>query len=203
MVAPIEVKVTEGKGGKVEITEGEYTSEGFETEGLNPYKRYSAGIACYYTGPTPATAKWPNYYFSGSYVQPIYRDANRFILPYDLRYNSNPVVNNTDGSTVGYKYFNFDLIDRSRGLDLLLNLKPQGINGTVRIMASSPWKEKGGVEIGMFSVSEDAPQALTRLRIDVSEAKNLRGKQALFFVFSSPEKGQSVCELHDLVFVSR
>lgn len=203
MVAPIEVKVTEGKGGKVEITEGEYTSEGFETEGLNPYKRYSAGIACYYTGPTPATAKWPNYYFSGSYVQPIYRDANRFILPYDLRYNSNPVVNNTDGSTVGYKYFNFDLIDRSRELDLLLNLKPQGINGTVRIMASSPWKEKGGVEIGMFSVSEDAPQALTRLRIDVSKAKNLRGKQALFFVFSSPEKGQSVCELHDLVFVSR
>ena len=203
MVAPIEVKVTEGKGGKVEITEGEYTSEGFETGGLNPYKRYSAGIACYYTGPTPATAKWPNYYFSGSYVQPIYRDANRFILPYDLRYNSNPVVNNTDGSTVGYKYFNFDLIDRSRELDLLLNLKPQGINGTVRIMASSPWKEKGGVEIGMFSVSENAPQALTRLRIDVAKAKNLRGKQALFFVFSSPEKGQSVCELHDLVFVSR
>lgn len=203
MVAPIEVKVTEGKGGKVEITEGEYTSEGFETEGLNPYKRYSAGIACYYTGPTPATSKWPNYYFSGSYVQPVYRDANRFILPYDLRYNSIPVVNNTDGSTVGYKYFNFDLIDRSRELDLLLNLKPQGINGTVRIMASSPWKEKGGVEIGTFSVSEGDPQALTRLRIDVSKAKSLHGKQALFFVFSSPEKGQSVCELHDLVFVSR
>ena len=51
MVAPIEVKVEEGKGGKVTISEGEYTSEGFSTEGLNPLERHSAGIACWYTGP--------------------------------------------------------------------------------------------------------------------------------------------------------
>ena len=44
MVAPIEVQVTEGNHGKVYISEGEYTSEGFATQGLNPFKRHSAGI---------------------------------------------------------------------------------------------------------------------------------------------------------------
>ena len=60
MVAPIEVKVKEGKGGKVEISEGEYTSEGFALDGLNPLERHSAGIACWYTGPKPALHEWPN-----------------------------------------------------------------------------------------------------------------------------------------------
>ena len=49
MVAPIEVKVTEGPDGKVEISEAEYTSEGFELGGLNPRERHSAGIACWFT----------------------------------------------------------------------------------------------------------------------------------------------------------
>ena len=51
MVAPITVKVEEGKGGKVEISEGEYNSEGFSLEGLNPRERHSAGIACWYRVP--------------------------------------------------------------------------------------------------------------------------------------------------------
>ena len=42
MVAPITVKVEEGEGGKVEISEGEYTSEGFALNGLNPLAREQA-----------------------------------------------------------------------------------------------------------------------------------------------------------------
>ena len=45
MVAPITVNVEEGPGGKVTISEGEYNSNGFALEGLNPFERHSAGIA--------------------------------------------------------------------------------------------------------------------------------------------------------------
>ena len=72
MVAPISVKVEEGKGGKVEISEGEYNSCGFALDGLNPLERHSAGIACWYTGPKPATHEWPNNTFYGSYVAASY-----------------------------------------------------------------------------------------------------------------------------------
>lgn len=203
MVAPIEVKVTEGAGGKVEITEGEYTSEGFETDGLNPYKRYSAGIACYYTGPRPAYHEWPNFYFSGSYVQPTYGDATNFDDPYNLRVNNNPVVNNTAGSIVGYKYFNFDLLDPDKDAELLLSLKPLGVEGTIDVMVGSPWTSRGGVKVGTLRLSKDAPQQIAEMRISVSKAKEFKGKQALFFVFSSPTADRSLCELHNLVFAKR
>ena len=108
MVAPITVKVEEGEGGKVEISEGEYTSEGFALNGLNPLERHSAGICCWYTGPKVAIHEWPNNTFYGSYVEASYGTDDKFAAPYDIRNNTNYVVNNTDGSIVGYKYFNFD-----------------------------------------------------------------------------------------------
>ena len=200
MVAPIEVKVTEGPEGTVEITEGEYTSEGFEIEGLNPYKKYSAGIACYYTGPQPASSSWPNFLFSGSYIQPTYGDKTNLNNPYDLRVNSNPVVNNTNGSIVGYKYFNFDLLDPDKNVNLWITLKPQGIDGTIDIMLGSPWENCGGVKIGSLHIKKEARQEQTEMKIKVPKAKRFKGKQALFFVFSSPTADQSICELHNLVF---
>ena len=84
MVAPIEVKVQEGKGGKVEISEGEYNSEGFALNGLNPLERHSAGIACWLTGPKPAIHNWPNNTFYGSYVESSYGTDSNFDEPYDL-----------------------------------------------------------------------------------------------------------------------
>ena len=72
MVAPITVKVEEGKGGKVEISEGEYNSEGFALNGLNPFEPHSAGIACWHTGPKPAVHEWPNNTYYGSYIEASY-----------------------------------------------------------------------------------------------------------------------------------
>ncbi len=89
MVAPIDVKVEEGKGGKVEISEGEYNSNGFALEGLNPCERHSAGIACWLTGPKPAIHEWPNNRFFGSYVEASYGTDANFDAPYDLRNSTN------------------------------------------------------------------------------------------------------------------
>ena len=107
MVAPITVKVEKGKGGKVEISEGEYNSEGFSLNGLDPLEVHSAGIACWYTGPKVAIHEYPNNIFFGSYIASGYGTDDKYEAPYALRNNTNPVVNNTDGSIVGYKYFNF------------------------------------------------------------------------------------------------
>ena len=148
MVAPITVNVEKGKGGKVEISEGEYNSEGFSLSGLDPLETHSAGIACWYTGPREAIHNWPNKTFFGSYVAAGYGTEDKYEAPYALRNNHNPVVNNTDGSIVGYKYFNFTSTCGRRNLKLVLNLIPEGVDGTITVMADRPWASQGGIVLG-------------------------------------------------------
>ena len=217
MVAPIEVKVEEGAGGKVQISEGEYNSQGFALNGLDPFERHSAGIACWYTGPKPATHEWPNNTFYGSYVDASYggetgqtkeqalASTSKYDAPYDLRYNTNPVVNNTDGSIVGYKYFNFDAkrLENPANLMLCLNVIPEGIDGTIEVMLDRPWVSQGGKLIGQIDLKADMPKEITSLAIGISnEAKqnDLAGKHAIFFVFKSDTKEKSLCTLEDFVF---
>ena len=218
MVAPIEVKVEEGPGGKVEISEGEYNSEGFALNGLDPFEPHSAGIACWHTGPKPATHDWPNNTFFGSYVAATYgsnetvkttddtwKPAEKYDMPYDLRYNTNPVVNNTDGSIVGYKYFNFDAesLDEDDNLMLSLRLVPEGIDGTIEVWMDRPWESQGGKKIGEIALKADMKQEPWDMAIGISnEAKenDLTGKHAIFFVFKSDTKEKSLCTLLDFVF---
>lgn len=217
MVAPIDVKVEEGKGGKVEITEGEYNSQGFALNGLDPFECHSAGLACWYTGPKPATHEWPNNTFYGSYVEAGYggtpdmtkeealASTDKYDAPYDLRYNTNRVVNNTDGSIVGYKYFNFDAerLSNPANLMLCLRLIPEGIDGTIEVMMDRPWISQGGKKIGAIDLKADMPKDVTTVAIGISnEAKenDLAGKHAIYFVFKSDTKEKSLCTLLDLVF---
>ena len=201
MVAPIEVKVQEGKGGKVEISEGEYNSEGFALNGLNPLERHSAGIACWLTGPKPAIHNWPNNTFYGSYVESSYGTDSNFDEPYDLKNNTNRVVNNTDGSIVGYKYFNFTETNGKDSLQLDLRLIPEGIDGTITIMADRPWVSQKGKVIGTIELKADMPQTSTELSVALPALKELTGKHALYFVFASETKEKSLCILEDFVFI--
>lgn len=200
MVAPVEVKVTEGPDGKVEITEGEYTSEGFELGGLDPLVRHSAGIACWFTGPRPAEKDNLGNTYYGSYVQPARPVWDGESDPYDLRVNHNPVVNNTAGSVVGYKYFNFDGLRAAKARRLLVRLVPQGVRGRIVIMADHP---RHGTRLGTIRLNGRQPQELTQMSARVPRAARLRGKHALYFVFESRTPGQSLCELDDFVFVRR
>jgi len=205
MVAPIEVKVEEGPGGKVEISEGEYNSNGFALDGLNPFERHSAGIACWYTGPKPAIHEWPNNTFFGSYPAATYGTDEKFDAPYDLRNNTNPMVNNTDGSIVGYKYFNFDAkrLAEKKNLMLVLRLIPEGIDGTIEVMMDRPWTSQGGKLIGQIDLKADMEKKVWDMAIGISnEAKenDLAGKHAIFFLFKSDTKENSLCTLEDFVF---
>ncbi len=203
MVAPIDVRLD---GDKVVISEAEYTSEGFELDGLDPFKRHSAGIACYYTGPRPAVSGWPSKTFYGSYVTPyrpevdLSSEESVTAAKKDIDVNTNPVINNTDGSVVGYKYFNFNSINKAKAL--MVNLTPQGLAGTVEVYIDSPWEEKDGRKIGGFSISASDPQTETQIRIEIPKLKKISGKHALFFKFHSNEKDKSICTLHDFVFAA-
>ena len=202
MVAPITVKVEEGAGGKVEISEGEYNSNGFALEGLNPFERHSAGIACWYTGPKPATHEWPNNTFYGSYVASSYGTGDKFKAPYDLRNNTNLVVNNTDGSIVGYKYFYFKAIRPTDKPQLLLRLIPEGIDGTIEIMLDRPWASQGGESLGKIVLKSDMPKVSTEMSCRI-RPYSLLGKHAIYFVFSSTTKGKSICTLEDFAFENK
>ena len=217
MVAPITVKVEKGKGGKVTISEGEYNSEGFALDGLDPTVRQSAGLACWTTGPEKTREVYPKYVYSGSYIKPVYYSYNSYQAPYNKKVPFAPVVNNTAGSIVGYKYLNLDklypqTVEKTKGkkaktvaaptnITMQLRLKPEGVNGTIRLMLGSPWTSKGGVEIGTFSLNPSMPQTMTELTTAV-DLKGKKGKQALYLVFESAQKGQSICELYDFVFLS-
>jgi len=167
---------------------------------LNPLESHSAGIACWYTGPRTAVHEWPNNTFYGSYVASSYGTDDKFDAPYALRNNTNPVVNNTDGSIVGYKYFNFTETE-GEDVSLELHLVPAGINGRIDIMIDSPWESRGGVKLGSMELTDLQPKEPIMMRASLPALSAYTGKHAIFFVFSSPIKGQSICTLEDFRFM--
>ena len=129
-----------------------------------------------------------------------YGDSDKFDAPYDIRNNTNFVVNNTDGSIVGYKYFRFDADKLSDKLQLCLRLIPEGVDGTIEIMADRPWTSQGGKKIGQIDLKADMAKELTEMTADIDNPNQLTGQHALFFVFKSDTKEKSLCWLADFVF---
>lgn len=219
MVAPINVKVEKGRGGRVIITEGEVTSEGFCTDGLNPLHRSAAGWACYMLSPKGTTSRFPNKTFSGSYVRPsrfassssakagsvatLFDPTNTgasMAGPFNLKESFCPVVNNTNGSVVGYKYFNFSHTSRAKDLVLQMRVVPEGIDGSIAIFIDAPSTAQGGQKIGTMHFSKNAPRQLTELTTPINGLAGVKGKHPLFFVFQSDSDDRSVCELYDFIF---
>ncbi len=200
MVAPITVEVEEGKGGKVTISEGEYTSEGFSVEGLNPLEIHPAGICCWYTGHKTAIHEWPNNKFFGSYVAAAYGTDSNEKEPYAVKNNINPVVNNTDGSIVGYKYFNFDSFNGKNDVWLLLGMTPEGIDGQIDIYIDRPWTQQGGKLAGTLKVSSQMSKTSAEQPVKLNGLNNLTGKHAVFLVFKSDTKEKSICTLETIRF---
>ncbi len=213
MVAPISVKVEEGKGGKVEISEGEYNSNGFALNGLDPFECHSAGIACWLTGPKPAVHEWPNNTFFGSYVEAGYggtpdmtkaqalASKEKYDAPYDIRYNTNRVINNTDGSIVGYKYFLFDAkrLATKGNLMFILSLIPEGIEGDIDIMQDRPWISQGGKKIGEIHLLADMKREPWKCAVGIDKTE-LVGLHAIYLVFKSDTKEKSLCTLENFYF---
>ena len=201
MVAPISVKVEKGRGGKVTISEGEYNSEGFMTEGLNPLHKSAAGWACYLTEPRPVGESFPNFFHTGSYVKPTRLGEQPCEGPYNQKIPYCPVVNNTSGSVVGYKYFNFTHTADATNPRLRVHLVPEGLDATITVMLDNPDPHRGGKVFGTITLAHDTPRWQTEWTIDVPNLKGVKGKHPLFFVFHSATPDKSICELHDFQFM--
>ena len=200
MAAPIEVKVEKGKGGKVFISEAEYTSEGFAKDGLNPLQRTAAGTACYYTGPTVSENHYPHFTHSGPYMHPTRLDLQTADGPFNLKRPHTPVVHTTDGSVVGYKYFNFSHFGQRKSASLLLHIIPRGTADRITVMAGSPYTSQDGIVLGQYGLDGTEPETMTEIRIPVSRLDKKKGKQGLYFRFDAGQKGASVCDIYDFIF---
>ena len=194
MVEKISVEWDEksvAEGGEVRIGFAEMTSKGFNTDGLDPYKTYSAGIASYLTG---------NYVFKADYS----RDTE-FL----------PILNIHNEVVAGIKYFNFSKnAPEGHYSTLSINLTPKGVVGSIDVYIR-PTSAKGtpivktdgkitsvgegSYKIGSFSVSASMPWVPTTLTLDVPEVDKLEGEWGVFLVFNTPSS-YPMCDLNSIGF---
>lgn len=173
-VEPIDVSVT--PDGRVEITEAEVTSQGFEIDGLNPYKMQTAGSSCFLTG--------------NAYIP----------AHYDTDYAGSDVTNISNGSIVGFKYLNFDAGRGTRQDNMIaVKLMPKGKEGTIDIMLDRPWLTDGGTQIGTIDIPAEESQDDMIITADIEDLEEIKGKHALYFVFKSGKSGH-LCDLKAFQF---
>lgn len=201
MVAPVTVEVEEGPGGKVLISEGEYTSEGFNTDGLDPFNRYPAGIACYYVGPKPAYQNYPFVEYNGPHTSiKRLKEIHPELNPYDVRINRSTMIDIFSGSTIGYKYFNLDKTSGKKDITLHLNYITEGVTGTMDIYVDQPGK--GGIKVASVEISATEGEEC-HAHVNMKALKKMCGKHSLFLTFTSDTPDRSLCELVDFYFTAR
>ena len=199
VVAPVNVEVVEGESGYVRISEAEFTSEGFAADGLDPLQKYPAGIACHFTGPEPAVQEYPDVHYSGSHIGILRNQWTEGTDPYALECNFCPVVHNTPGSVVGYKYFNFSRTFGGRGIRLDIDCLPQA-GGRIDVYLDAPCEAEGGVKIGSLKMRAGRDGKIRAYRIRVPKLRHYNGKHSVYLTFSSTSAGESVCRLDNIGF---
>lgn len=179
MMEPIEVRVDPAAGGNVEIKQAEMTSQGADSDGLDAYQHYDAGIACYLT--------------EGAYITTDYSQTSGY----------NPVAGLKDGCVVGYKYIDFGAgAGEGEFLKVGLDIKTKGTAGRLDIFIDDPnngtRKTDGtGTKIGSMEISGGIAQ---NFHVEETTLKNVTGKHALFFVFTSDSKDGEICEINGFEF---
>jgi len=200
MVAPINVEWDEtpvAQGGKVSIRAWNYftpnnfqttaaggyeykgaevTSDGFYISGLDLYKYHSAGIACY---------------LSNLNVQ---ADA------FDIWNNHAPITGLQNGDIVGYKYFDFAILEWDTLFDVFISAKTQEAF-KISVWLDAPWKNAPhyGTKVGEIVSQAGASADVKRYSLDFSEQiGDLSFKHAIYLV---AEGGQGeLFDLHGLGF---
>jgi len=207
MVAPVKIewdKKSVAKGGQVRITGydpfaannewtakasdgneyrgAEVTSEGFQIFGLPPYAYYSAGYACYMTG--PGSKEWM-------------QDNH------DVWKNHMDLAGIKNGGIVGFKYFGFGgLAQTTKGVpafegtqkagntQLNLFLTPGGHGAfKIHVMLDGPYANStwNGREIAVLDVPANAPREARNFTLPVEAVDGLTGKHAIYLVVEGPE----------------
>ncbi|WP_025068957.1 hypothetical protein [Bacteroides gallinarum] len=219
MVAPVHVEWDEkpvAEGGKVSIRGydpyaedniwtakdsrgneykgAEVTSEGFHIFGLDPYRYYSAGFACYLSDVRLQQDAW------------------------DIWNNHAPITNVRSGNIIGYKYFGFGGLDKDKlGLKAFegtrkgnntafnLFLTPKTRKAfKVNVWLDGPWDNEvwKGTKIGEIVVPDNSAQEITQFAVNVSEFVDHLDKKHAIFLVAEGEGGEDLFDLAGLGFSS-
>lgn len=174
-------------------TGAEVTSEGFQVFGLDPFKYYSAGYACYFSNNNALQDSW------------------------DIWDNSMD-VNMDKGDIVGFKYFGFGGLSKAQmGLKPFRGTRPgdkTAINlfltpktakaFKIKVMLDGPYANKAwnGKQIAEIEVPARTSRAPQKFTADVSKyVDRLGGKHAIYLI-AEGEDGQ-VCVLHGIGFSNK
>jgi len=141
------------------IPKVEQTSLGFQTS-LDPYQTTPADIACVLKG--------------GGYVTELDRDTR-------------PVIQNKNGSVIGFKYFDF-----GKPASLTLAIRIRGGEAPCRIKVQSGRSGEPPVEIGEFQIEADSSGQWREVS---TEVEPVSGRAGVFFAFSSDSPGRPACDL--------
>ena len=177
-----------------EYTGAEVTSEGFHIFGLDPYRYYSAGYACYMSNPGWMQDSW------------------------DVWDNHMDLVGVTDGGVIGFKYFGFGGLKKDckgikafegakkgNGTTLNLFLTPCTDKAfTVKVMLDGPYANStwNGKQIATISVPANSSKVSTRFTADVASAvEGLKGKHAIYLI-AEGQGNSPLFNLHGIGFSS-
>ncbi len=183
------------KDGIPVIVQAEMTSQGFETDGLDPYTCQYASYACY-----TLPANGPQFF---SQV-----DAEAVYSPDAERDNWYPAQRIRHQNWLGYKYFNFaDGIPAEAKLRLELTLKALAAGTTINVYASDAKAlatdpEQPKTLIGSLTLDE-AGEAAQTVSTFIEDVQMLKGKKGVYLEFlnEEAEEGTNLVELNTLQFV--
>ena len=177
-----------------EYTGAEVTSEGFQIYGMDPYKYYSAGYACYLSNIGSQQDSW------------------------DIWQNSMP-INVQGGDVIGYKYFGFGgLAKAEKGLKPFAGTKagnqtafnlfliPEtSASFKVSVWLDGPYDNKAwnGKKIGEITVPANSARKVTKFTVDVAKAVDKLDRKHAIFLVAEGGNGQRLCTLQGLGFSSK
>jgi uncharacterized protein YjdB len=208
MATPINLHIdpagTATSKGTLTIEQAEVTSQGFEINGLDPYKTQYASIACYLL-PANRMSFQSNLVPLGGGGLPFPWDRTYQLGYFDpTREHGDwyPILGISDKSWVGYKYFNFSSgVAASDKLKLSLTLTER-LAGTVNIYANEPKTNQNDLEkpktlIG--SIVLDGANFDIHTVEGYVDATALSGKKGIYLEFLSSASGE-ICKLNKLKF---
>lgn len=183
------------ENGKPVIDQVEVTSQGFETEGLDPFKEHYAACACFTLPVGPEMG--PRFFTQHSDEAPNFD-------PEAEREDWYPVLNLCSRSWLGYKYFNFGAgLAAGQTLKLVLTLK-ESLPGRVNIYTSeakAKYAEPEKPKRLMGSIELEGTNSELHTVEGIVETAGLTGKQGIYLEFLSEIEDREICQLNKLQFV--
>lgn len=178
-----------------EYTGAEVTSEGFHIFGLDPYRYYSAGYACYMSNPGWMQDTW------------------------DVWDNNMDLTGVNNGGIIGFKYFGFGgLAKNSKGIKAFEGAKKGNQTAinlfltpctdkafTIKVMLDGPYANTtwNGKQIATISVPANSSKVSTKFTADVASAvEGLKGKHAIYLI-AEGEGNEPLFNLHGIGFSSK